>query len=227
MQSEYVSRTSEETAQAVSDWLNKYGASVESVFIPWSQSRSKNDVDTFPTRNGTGKRERRSLNWRVTIKRNGREVFSLDYSSGIGHCPAYQQFPPKDFAARRHYEARIVFETEQGFVSSPRFNSWAPDDVKPKLVRDESKPAYVGEAGGPMKRSPIVPGAVNVLACIASDSSVLDSGGFESWAQEYGYDTDSRKAESIYKTVLEQALAMRAAFGEAGLNELRDATRDW
>lgn len=72
-----------------------------------------------------------------------------------------------------------------------------------------------------------MPGAVNVLACIAMDSNVLDAGGFESWASEYGYDSDSRTAESMYKTVLEQALAMRGAFGETGLNELRDATRDW
>lgn len=226
MTNEYVSRTSEETAQAVSDWLNKYGVKVESVFVPWSQSRNRdekeNDWSGKPT-----KRPRRSLNWRVTIKRNVREIVSLDYSSGIAHCPAYQQFPPKQWEAARHYEARIEFETEQGFVSSPRFNTWAPQTVLPKMIRDESKPAYLDGSGGPRKKCPIEPGAVNVLACLAMDSHVLDAGGFEEWASEYGYETDSRAAEKIYREVLEQALKLRAGLGAEALDELRDATRDW
>lgn len=213
--------------KAISAWMQSHGVTIESVFVPWSQSRAKDDCDEYPTRTGTGKRPRRSLNWRVTIKRNGREVLTTDYGAGLGHAPAHQWQAPKDPAARRHYEARLVFETEQGFVSSPRFNSWAPDDVKPKLVRDESKPAYVGESGGPMKRCKIEPGACNVLASLALDSSVLDAGGFESWAQEFGYDTDSRKAESIYNACLEIALKMRAAFGDAGLNALREACAEY
>lgn len=44
------------------------------------------------------------------------------------------------------------------------------------------------------------PQAADVLDCLASDAAgVENAGDFEDWASEYGYDTDSRKAERIYK----------------------------
>ena len=55
----------------------------------------------------------------------------------------------------------------------------------------------------------------------------LDAGGFENWAAEYGFDPDSRKAESIYRLCLEYALAMRAALGDSGMAELCNAFQDY
>jgi hypothetical protein len=50
------------------------------------------------------------------------------------------------------------------------------------------------------------PTTAEVLDCLASDASSFENtDGFESWANEFGYDTDSRKAERIYKVVEEQA----------------------
>ena len=44
------------------------------------------------------------------------------------------------------------------------------------------------------------PVAVDVLDCLISDASSIDYAmGFEDWAADFGYDTDSRKAERIYK----------------------------
>jgi hypothetical protein len=45
------------------------------------------------------------------------------------------------------------------------------------------------------------PSVSMVLDALASDASGVDSANrdFESWASEYGYDTDSRKAERIFK----------------------------
>lgn len=44
------------------------------------------------------------------------------------------------------------------------------------------------------------PKAEEVLDCLASDASgVENSGTFEQWAGEYGYDPDSRKAEQTYR----------------------------
>jgi hypothetical protein len=46
------------------------------------------------------------------------------------------------------------------------------------------------------------PDAADILGSLVSDSSGYDSAGsFEDWANEYGYDTDSRKAERLYNAI--------------------------
>ena len=62
--------------------VDKLGLSVNSVFVPFSMSRNKNEKN-------------KSLNWKVTIfkKYKGtaepKEVITCDYSAGIAHCPSY------------------------------------------------------------------------------------------------------------------------------------------
>lgn len=64
---------------------------------------------------------------------------------------------------------------------------------------------------------------------------VFAAGGFENWASEYGYDTDSRKAESIYQACLDIALKLRGdialklrgAIGDSGMVELQTAFQDY
>ncbi len=213
--------------KAILAWAEKHGVTVESEFVPWSQSRAKDDCEEYPTRSGTAKRPRLSLQWRVTVKRAGRAVLTTEYGAGIAHAPAYKQAPPKTFEERRHYDARLAFETEEGFASSPRFSTWAPADVKPLMVRDESKPAYGDGSGGPKKRVKLEPGVANVLWSLSLDSSVLEESGFEGWAESLGYETDSRKAESIYRECLEIALKLRAGLGAEALDELREAAQDF
>ncbi len=67
----------------------------------------------------------------------------------------------------------------------------------------------------------------DVLYSLAMDASVLDSGSFEDWAVEFGYETDSRKAEAIYHACLDIALKLRNGLGEAKLAELREACQDY
>jgi hypothetical protein len=68
---------------------------------------------------------------------------------------------------------------------------------------------------------------VDVLACLASDASALDCASFEEWAADLGYDTDSRKAETVYRACVACGLALRSMFGDAGLAELREITKEW
>ena len=59
------------------------------------------------------------------------------------------------------------------------------------------------------------PTAASVLECLLSDASGFDnSRSFEEWCSEYGYDTDSRKAERIYKVVEAQNRKLRTLLGE-------------
>lgn len=59
------------------------------------------------------------------------------------------------------------------------------------------------------------PTAADVLDCLASDAAGFENArSFEEWASEYGYDTDSRKAEKTYKIVAKQAAKLRAMLGQ-------------
>jgi hypothetical protein len=58
------------------------------------------------------------------------------------------------------------------------------------------------------------PTAADVLSCLVMDADVLDHDCFDDWANEYGYDYDSRSAEKIYDLCLEQAPKVRAFLGD-------------
>jgi hypothetical protein len=167
------------------------GLTLRYEFVPFSQSRNAaNDPGNKPGN--------RSLNWRVTLERNGRDVVTTDYSAGIAHCPAYSQGERWTL----DYASAIVTETESGHA-----------------VR---RNATVMRKG-----APINPDAADVIYALANDASVLDAGGFEDWANEYGFDPDSRKAESTYRACLDIALKIRAAIGDAGIEALRAACEDY
>ena len=58
------------------------------------------------------------------------------------------------------------------------------------------------------------PTAADVIGCLLSDFTSLDcSDGFEDWASDLGYDTDSRKAERAYLLVQKQAVTFRRLAG--------------
>lgn len=60
-----------------------------------------------------------------------------------------------------------------------------------------------------------------VLDCLLMDYSSWDSANdFEDWANEFGYDTDSRKAEKIYKKVEKQSRRLKQFLGDDLLNKL-------
>ncbi len=67
----------------------------------------------------------------------------------------------------------------------------------------------------------------DVLHSLASDADVIDYSSFEEWADMGGWDTDSRKAEAVYRACLEIGLKLRAALGDAGLAQLREACQDY
>jgi hypothetical protein len=70
-------------------------------------------------------------------------------------------------------------------------------------------------------RLPEPPDVMEVLDSLASDASTYENcRGFEDWAGEYGYDTDSRKAEKIYNQIGEVARKLKSFLGEAPYKEL-------
>lgn len=65
------------------------------------------------------------------------------------------------------------------------------------------------------------PTSQDVLSCLASDAAGYENArSFEEWASEYGYDTDSRKAEKIFRSVKRQAEQLKRLLGDDSYQEL-------
>lgn len=57
------------------------------------------------------------------------------------------------------------------------------------------------------------PTAEDVLASLLMDASGIEYDGFEAWAENYGVDTDSRKAERMYRGIESQTRRLRRFLG--------------
>lgn len=61
--------------------------------------------------------------------------------------------------------------------------------------------------GSAHKKPPTV---LQVMSSLLSEANAVARGeSFEQWADEFGYDTDSRKAESLYRTIVAQTEELR------------------
>lgn len=204
---------------------------VKSAFVPFSQSRNRDE-----------KRDGRtvySLNWKVTLVRDGRDVLTTDYGAGIAHAPGYAETRPhssfqapdyrnasgKPFAGTTSQYRKATPAEALNFyreaVAAAECESGFPMELDPygRGSRNVFRRKPKGEA--------IQPDPLNVVYSLIMDAGVLDHGGFESWAGDFGYDVDSRSAESTYRACLDIALQLRAAIGEAGIAALQTAFEDY
>lgn len=140
-----------------------------------------------------------SLNWSIRLLHNGRLILTTDYMAGCGRCKAYKA----SVKALGHQNSMMRDKAVRQECESGR--EWREFGAGPKIE----------------------PNFADVLHSLASDSDAIDCASFEEWAGNLDYDTDSRKAESIYRACLDIALKFRNALGEAGLAELREACADY
>lgn len=142
----------------------------------------------------------KSLNWSVKLSK-GAAKMETHYGQGVAYCPAHGA---KRWEGNRHVEARAIeIEIETGKHASSMFGG------EPRASAKAIDPPSIGD----------------VLHSLALDSNVLESGGFEDWAAELGYSTDSRKAEAIYRECVDQSLALQRMLGLRALSEIRLAAR--
>ena len=149
-----------------------------------------------------------SLNWKVTIKK-GSQSLTTDYMQGIGHLPHYSQ----KFSTLVVYDDAVREACESG-----------------KSAIIEHKNGYdAAQAGNVIQRKTDIPRPelVDVLYSLVLDSDVLNYSTFEEWAGDFGYDTDSRKGETIYRQCLEIGLKLRSMLGDDTLTKLREAYQDY
>jgi hypothetical protein len=167
--------------------------SVKAEFVPFSRSRNQAEPQ-------------KTLNWKVTLSQNARDIMVTDYSAGIAHCPAYKKPPKHSTGATDKYvqRLRITAECETGFAS--------------KL--DEHNRNHA-------KGAAILPDECDVIYSLVLDSDVLDYSNFADWADNLSYDSDSIMAKVIYDNCLSTALTLLNSLGHAALQTLREACQDY
>lgn len=141
------------------------------------------------------------LGWTCVIQRTGGRAMTTPYKQGVGHLKGYDAQAARSMDGSKAVDAAIT----QGVWDGKWGRPWS------------------GIRGTPLPK----PSIADVLYCLVSDASVLDHPTFESWARDYGYDTDGRSAEKTYRLCLESALRLRAWVGEDGLTKLQVMFQDY
>ncbi len=94
--------------------------------------------------------------------------------------------------------------------------------VKPMVSPRYRKNTVAYEAWAKDAFQPVAPHVADLLHSLILDSSASEQS-FESWANEYGYDTDSRKAEDTYRACQKNADKLTRVLGpkiKAQLSEI-------
>lgn len=158
-------------------------------------------AEFVPQSRSRNAKEKPCLNWRVTLHKSGHTI-TTDYMQGVGHLPHYAYH----VANRIYYHDAVAEARETGLSRLIPFAASHGGISSFKKLR--IKP----------------PSLVDVLSCLVLDSNVLEYSCFEDWAGDFGYDADSRAAESIYQQCLKTALQLRQIIG---LDAAREAFSDY
>ena len=162
------------------------GITMKTEFVPWSQSRNKKDNPRVSDY---------SLNWKVTILYNDREILTTDYMAGIGHC-----------------KTKLVNKSMRYCVNDAD-----------AIIKECETGRYYTNLGWIAN----IPTLDDVMYCLVLDAGVLDYSCFEDWANDYGYDTDSRSAEKVYRECLAIGLKLKNGIGDKTLAALQEAFQDY
>lgn len=157
----------------------------------------------IPTKQPADKVRHPQLHWICTFTK-GQQSMTIPYREGCAHVVGYQQFHKNNYEKWLH-DAVIREACETGVVRT----NWKHDLCFYRKVKQPE------------------PTLTDVLYCLVMDSDVLNTSGFEEWAKNLGYDTDSRKAEKTYRACLEQSLQLKSLIGQAALDTLQEAFQDY
>ena len=87
-----------------------------------------------------------------------------------------------------------------------------------KIKISRGRKSYSFNFGQSIKNDANEPSNYSILACLQK----CEVGTFENFCDHFGYDEDSRKAEKIYKAVLEEFAGMRHLFSSEELEILAE-----
>lgn len=152
----------------------------------------------------------------VTLTRNGKAVWSGPYRLGIGHVKPFKAYDLKN----RTLAMRCQFSPSEESMC----NMWA---IKPHANFAE-KALQASVAAKLSVAQKVTPKLEDVMHSLLMDGSAhFDSQAFEDWCACFGYDTDSRKAESTFRECEAIGKALARAFSRDELDSLHEAFQDY
>ena len=134
----------------------------------------------------------KSLNWKVTLS-SIRNKMTFDYSKGVGHLPY-----PNEFQLAKNQKS----------VINQAIDSAVETGVARKIARGAMAFTLLHS-----KEEFPTPTLQEVLHSLTQDSDVMNYLVYEHWADEFGYDPDSRKGEKIYEECRTQASRLSDVLG--------------
>lgn len=150
-----------------------------------------------------------AIGYRVRLNYDGRAVCETDYKLGLGHVDL--KSPKNRLASLSIGEGRML----AAWIRKPAAN-FADKDMQTAVAAKLAKVQKV------------TPRKNDVLyALLADGAAQFDDLTFEDWAAELGYDTDSRKAEAIYRQCCEIGQAFIRTIGRESIQTLRDEFQDY
>lgn len=118
--------------------------------------------------------------YKVQLQLHGKPVIETDYSLGVGHVKIPKNYAPMSLTQ----DERRALEVLQG---NPR-------------AQFRDKALHASLAAKLALAQKVVPQLADVMHSLLSDGEAyFDAMTFEDWAANFGYDADSRKAESIFR----------------------------
>lgn len=152
-----------------------------------------------------------AVQFNVALFKGDRLILETTYSEGIGRFPLKYQSAPS-FLTKE--------ESDLYYVLQARPSASFKDELRVNKIKS-SMAAKIA------KYEKAQPDIKNVVYGLLMDAGVIDYSSFEEWADDYGYDVDSRKAESTYQACLKIGLALRSGLGDEGLRQLEEAFQDY
>jgi hypothetical protein len=142
------------------------------------------------------------LNWVITLQGPKGPPMLVQYMQGIGHVPDYPSTFGRETYEQR--EKRLAYERAAETGRSPKY--WRNFGI--------------------VLTAPLpVPHASEIIYSLLMDDPRNQT--FDEWCQEYGMDTDSRKAEESYRQCCRQTQDAQRIFGNEVLNEARLILEDY
>lgn len=144
----------------------------------------------------------------VTLAYKGKTVLQTEYSLGIGHVKL-----------QKHVLWWSLTEEERGFLEA-----W---QGKPN-ANFQNKELQARIAGKLAKAQKVTPSLESVVHSLLLDGQpYFNNESFEEWAANFGYDTDSRKAESTYRTCMEIGRKIKAAVPNDVIEKAQEILQDY
>lgn len=125
------------------------------------------------------------------------------------------------------HNGKELFTTDyfQGYAHCPSYKQGKLSIDENNKIKSECETGK--NANIYAKEINIMPNIIDFFYCISSDCDVLNYSDFEDFADNMGYDKDSRQAEKIYNECIKQALKLKNAIGEKGLSQLVESYQDY